>query len=41
MTLGDAVHGHEADVVALARVLAARIAEADEKLHGLRSAARG
>src|SRR5581483_9812508 len=31
--LGDALERHEADVVAMARVLAARIAEADEKLH--------
>src|SRR5262245_51766436 len=39
MPLGNALHGHEADVVALARMLAARIAEADEELHGATFAA--
>ena len=32
--LGDRVHHHESDVVAVARVLGARIAEPDEQQHG-------
>src|SRR5437868_10388760 len=37
MPLGDALDRHETDVVALPRMLAARVAETDEELHGLRS----
>src|SRR6202521_4615911 len=37
--LGDAVDRHEADVVAMPGVLAARVAETDEELHGATFAA--
>ena len=35
MTLGNGLHRHETDVVAIADVTFARIAEADEKQHGV------
>src|SRR3546814_4450149 len=34
VNLGDGVHGHEADVVPVERILRARITKADPKLHG-------
>src|SRR5436190_21357376 len=39
MPLGDALDRHETDVVALPRILAARVAETDEELHGATFAA--
>jgi hypothetical protein len=33
VTRGNSIHGHEADVVTMARIGAARVAEADQQLH--------